>query len=318
MALPAALAPFWACQAHMMSLSTGDLRVEGKRMTYELRLPSFEVAHLTQPESQLLNSFRFRSRGEQGRLAEHGCRLRVEENAYVCTAVYEFDQPVEVIEAECQLTRVTVPNHVHVLRAAMGDKTDQAVFDFSLTRADLRFQPPTALEQAVQQTAGGIGRALGGMAQLLFLTAVVVAARSRKELASMFVAFQMGKILAIWAVPLTGWQPNPRFVEAAAALTVAYLAVESLMLPEAGMRWLVVGVMGLFHGLSFLLYLNQAAYPPVFVMAGAAAAELTALACLRPCWTRVVRNLPALRPAKSASAILLLYGLAWFGLRLHG
>jgi len=309
-ALPAA--------AHMMSLSTGDLRVDGNKVIYELRIPSYEVTHLSRPDQELLASVRFTNRGVVGRLVEKNCRPREDENAYVCQATWEFPAPVETLEMECRLARVTVPNHVHVLRAAMGDKTDQAVFDFSMTKAELRFRPPTTLERAVEQSAGGVVRALGGAPQLLFLIALALAARRRAELVSLYAMFQAGKLVAVWVVPLSGWSPAPRFAEAAAALTVAYLAVEILLLPEAGKRWLVVGGLGLFQGLPFVLYLNQTQYSAWFVQAGAAAAEALVLI---PCWWgwgKLALLARGFQPARIAASLLLAAGMIWFAVRLRG
>ena len=85
---------------------------------------------------------------------------------------------------------------------------------------------------------------------------------------------------ACWPWATCAWQPAPRFVEAAAALTVAYLAVEILLLPEAGARWLVAGVLGVFHGLYFHLFLQTTGYAPALVLPGAALAELAAIAML--------------------------------------
>ena len=50
-------------------------------------------------------------------------------------------------------------------------------------------------------------------------------------------------------VPRTTWDPAPRFVEAATALTIAYMAVEILALPQAGKRWLIAGALG-FSGVA--------------------------------------------------------------------
>jgi hypothetical protein len=107
-------------------------------------------------------------------------------------------------------------------------------------------------------------------------------------------------------------------VEAAAALTVAYLAVEVLLLPKAGARWAVAGVLGIFHGLYFYLFLQTAEYRPGWVLAGAAVVELGILAVLGLAFSRVARWAQALRPVQVAATALLLFGMAWFALRLVG
>ena len=44
---------------HVVSMSSGDLTVEGARGHYELRMPLYEVAHVAQPERTLLEQVRF-------------------------------------------------------------------------------------------------------------------------------------------------------------------------------------------------------------------------------------------------------------------
>jgi len=206
---------------------------------------------------------------------------------------------------------------VHLLRAEMAGKQDQGIFDFSFTRATLRFRPPTPVETAAMEGGAGFIRALGGLVQLLFLAALVLAARSRAELLALTAMFLAGQIASVVAMPYTGWQPAARFVEAAAALTVAYLAVEILLLPQAGARWLVAGVLGGFHGLYFHLFLQTSGYRPGFVLAGAAAAEIIAIAIFALVFSRVSRVARALRPVQVSASALLVFGMVWFVLRLR-
>ncbi len=291
--------------AHMVSMSTGDLRVEGAKATYELRMPLYEVAHIADPEKTIFEHIKF----EGARLIDHKCAP--DSTALVCTAHYEFQTAPEIISAEVTFHTVTVPNHVHVLRAFRSDKSDQAVFDISGSKADIRFRPPTGLEVAVTQMGGGVQRAFGGMAQLLFLFALALAARSVKEWAALTFMFVVGQSVAV----LIGYQPNPKFIEAAAALTVAYLAVEILLLPEAGSRWIVVGVLGFFQGLGLTEFVAGSGYNPAYVIGGASLAQAVILILL---WL-VTRQLNKVAMITRALAGLLLgTGLLWFALRLRG
>jgi hypothetical protein len=153
--------------------------------------------------------------------------------------------------------------------------------------------------------------------QVLFLAALVLAARSRRELLALAGAFVAGQAASVWLVPRTAWQPEPRFVEAAAALAVAYLAVEILLLPKAGARWLVAGVLGAFHGLYFHLFVQNTGYHPAYVMLGAAIAELAAIIALYFAVSFVSRA-RILRPVQVGAGGLLVFGMVWFVLRLRG
>jgi hypothetical protein len=245
------------------------------------------------------------------------CAADTAQALYICQADYEFPAPVDHVDVDCTLAAVTVPNHVHLLRAAMGGKQDQAVFDISFTHATLRFRPPTAVELAVTQTGAGWMRALGGAVQLLFLAALVLASRSRRELLALSGMFLAGQVVCVLAMPHLAWQPAPRFVEAAAALTVAYLAVEILLLPQAGGRWAVAGALGIFHGLYFHLFLQNTGYSAGWVLLGAAVAETAVLSVFALLFSKVARMAQRLRPVRVSALALLAFGLIWFGLRLR-
>ncbi len=306
--------PAWA---HVMSMSSGDLAIHGTRAHYELRLPLYEAPHVAHPEQSLLAHIRFSSGGRPARMVGAACREDAAQGVYVCAADYEFAAPVDSLEVECTLAAVTVPNHVHLLRAENDGKRGQAVFDISFPRATLRFRPPTALETAVTQAGGGFVRALGGAVQLLFLASLALAARSRRELLLLAAMFLFGQAAAAIAVPLTAWQPPPRFVEAAAALALAYLAVEMLVLPEAGLRWLIVAVLGAFHGLFLALFLRATGYSAAYVLAGAAFAEVACIALFALAFSYAGKRLAGLKPVPVSASFLLAIGLAWFFLRLR-
>ena len=308
-----------ACHAfaHVMSMSSGDLTIRGTSAHYEFRLPLYEMPHVPNAAQSLFAHVVFSSGGHQAQLRDPSCREDVAHGSYVCTADYEFAAPVDSLDVECTFHAVTVPNHVHLLRVENGGKHDQALFDISFPRAALRFRPPTAWETAITQAGGGIFRALGGAAQIVFCASLVLAARSRRELMLLTAMFLAGQITSVMVVPLTAWQPPARFVEAAAGLTIAYLAVEILALPNAGMRWLIVAVLGAFHGLYFELFLRTTGYRASYVLSGAVFAEIALIAILALLFSYLGKALAVLKPVPVCASALLVTGLAWFFLRLR-
>ncbi|MBI1897532.1 MAG: HupE/UreJ family protein [Acidobacteria bacterium] len=299
--------------AHTISMSTGELRVEGARARYELRMPLYEAEHVRNPEEALFANFTIRG----ARLTSKSCRTQPGEAMFYCEAVYEFPAPPEQIEVDCRFARVTVPNHVHLLRATSGGRTDQAVLDLSFDSATLRFRDPTPVEVAAAQISAGAWRAVSGLANLLFFVALVLAARTPRELALLALAFILGETAGALLALHLGWQISPRFIEAAMALSVAYIAVEVLFLPSAGQRWLVLGILGIFHGLYLRMFIQGSRYSPGYVLAGAAAAACLAVLAL---WFagRLLRRAHAPDWAASAAAsLLLVIGLGWFALRLY-
>lgn len=301
--------------AHMVSMSTGELKVTGNRAHYELFMPMYEVAHVRDPAKTLLEHIRFKGGGAWGKASNESCRE--EQGTYVCVADYEFPAAVEEVEAECTFAAVTVPNHVHLLHAYLGDKVDQAVFDLSFTDAQIRFRPPTPFEIAIEELTAGFMRAAGGLAPLLFLAGLALAARSWRELAELTGAFLIAETVACLTAPRIPFPLSPRFIEAAAALTIAYLAFEIVLLPKSSLRWLVVGVLGLFHGTYFSIFLAQSGYSAATFLAGVAIAELLLITVFAVIVTRLSRFAWMRRVVPVAASLLLAVGLVWFFLRLR-
>ena len=309
------LAAAFPLTAHMISMSTGDLKVDGDHAHYELRMPMYEVAHVREPEHTLLDHIRFKGGGAWAKPSGQVCRQ--EQDTYVCSADYQFPAPVEMLEVECTLASVTVPNHVHLLRAYRGDKSDQAVFDLSYTQAEIRFRPPTAFETAAREISAGFMRAAGGLAPLLFLVSLTLAARSRRELVALTASFLAAEALACVAAPRITVPLSPRFIEAAAALTIAYLAFEIVLLPQSSLRWLVVAVLGLFHGAYFAAFLTESGYHFATFFSGVAICELLLIAIFAFILDRLVRLAFLRRMVPVAASLLLAIGVAWFFLRLR-
>ena len=300
--------------AHMVSMSTGELKIHGNTADYELRMPSYEAAHIQNPGQTLLAHIRFRGAGAEGKLTRQNCGP-LEEN-YVCTASYEFPVPVEQVEVECTFASVTVPNHIHLLRAYRDDKTDQAVFDISFTTAEIRFRPPAPWNIFLRESGAGFLRAAGGFAPLLFLLSLALAARSRREMWMLILAFLVGETGACSLVPRLTVYLSPRFIEAAAVLTVAYLAFEIILLPESGQRWLVVGILGFFHGMYFSLFLGSSGYGLFNFLAGVLTAQTIVVTAFHFFWSKVFGWIRWPRALPATASVLLATGITWFAVRV--
>jgi hypothetical protein len=286
--------PAWA---HVVSMSTGELRVDGPTAVYELRMPMYEAAHMAKPEA-LIDHIRFA--GAQRTSA----KCHEEGGTYVCVANYEFPGLIDRLDVECTFYQVTVPNHVHLLNATQGPNTDEVVFDQSFPRSEIRFRPPSRFEVLSKELGSGVWRAMVSPAAL-FLLILIVAARTWREGALLMAMYLAGEWIMRPIAPKIPWTLSPRFIEAAMALTVAYLALEILTLPNAGNRWAVVLVLGLFHGLYF------AAFPATY-LAGAVAMQVILVFLL--VWAAQKWATPTIR--RASAGVLLAAGLGWFVTRL--
>ncbi len=285
-------------RAHMMSLSSGDAVLEGSHLSYTLTMPLFEVAHVAHPDQALLAHIQF----AHARLVTQECHPDPARDSYICHASYEFPTAPDTLEVHSTFPEVTVPNHVHLLRATNGTKHDQAVFDSAFTSAVLRFRPLTQAEIAARALFGAAAHVVTGVLPVLFLIAVALAATTWRQLAALTALF----LLAQLAGAILPWQPPPRFLESAAALAVAYLAVEVLFLPPSNSRWLLAASLGFVPGLALAEYIRQSESSLSYSFLGTALADIAIL----PLTAALVFRFPQTR--RILAALALAAGLGWF------
>jgi len=307
--------------AHAISMSSGFATVNGNRVEYVLRMPAYEVPSGTDPTRALFDHIEFSSGFETARRLDGECHLDAGAATWICAANYEFSGPVQKLGVDCRFYEATVPNHIHMLHAERAGKSDQAILDSTFPSASLAFRPPTAVELATDQSVSGIRRVWTNLAQVLLLIALALAARSYGEFALLITVFLAGECGGTFALLRTAWQPSLRFAEAAAALALAYLALEIVAFPKSGGRWLLALVFGAFQGMFFSLFIAQSGFESGSVLAGAAlgacaiagVCALGGLAAMRAVGSESVRRI--LR--NIGSYALLATGLVWFTLRLR-
>jgi hypothetical protein len=304
------LAAAMPASGHVISMSNGFAMVTGNRVEYVLRMPDYEIAQLKDPGRALLERIRFSSGLETARRVDGECRDDPSTSTLICAANYQFTAPVEKLGVDCRFYEATVPNHIHLLRAERDGKYDQAILDSAFSSATLAFRPPTAVETAAGESAAGAMRVWTNAAQVLLLVAIALAARSRRELAALVAAFLAGECAGTAILLRTLWQPPLRFAEAAAALAVAYLALEILAFPQSGGRWVLALLFGGFQAMFFALFVSDSGYGAGWVMTGACFAAL-AIAGL----CAIPRPGPILR--KVAASGFLIAGVVWFCIRLR-
>jgi hypothetical protein len=285
-------------------MSNGELRIDGAVATYELKMPTYEIAHLKSPGDVLFDNIQFAG----GKLLEKHCSSTPE--TLTCTGKYLFNQPVDELAATCRFASVTAPNHVHIFRATKATgQSDQAFFDLSFTETLMKFRPPTAGEFFLKALVEGFRRGLSGLTTALFLFAIAMVAKDRKQFLTLAAILMIVEVATAAALPL---QLSPKFLEAAAALSTAYVAMEKLLLPDAGQRWLVIGVLGIFHGLFFRFFAVELSGAPSLAGFGAGLV-IANLFWMAP--ASLLRLLPE-RGQRIFTAFLFLCGTFWFLYRI--
>ena len=312
--MAATLALSLPAQAHVLSMSQGELSVDGASVRYELRMPLLEAPQGGDRQSLLMGAFRVFADGAEGAPTDTSCREDAGQGLYVCESTFRFEAPPSKVDVRCDFPSVTVPQHVHILRSGEGELARQTVFDITVREAEIRFVPPTRMEVVRTQVAAGGRRAITSPELLLFLLALALAGRSLREFLACGGSFLLAQLLLSLGGRLIGWDLPMGFLEASAALSVAYLASEVLFLPEARKRWLVCGAMGCIHGLFLGAYLGASGMNPALFLPGALGTEAVLAAGIG--WMRL--KLASKRSEQLVGILLLVTGLGWFGLRILG
>jgi hypothetical protein len=301
--------------AHVISMSTGWATIYGSHVEYILRMPKYELRPAKDPTGAIFANIHFYSGLETGRITGAECHDDPDTVNYLCAADYQFSAPVDRLRVDCTFYEITVPNHIHMLHAERAGKSDQAILDSAFSTATLAFRPPTAIELIAEQAGAGALRVWTNWAQVLLLLAIALASRTRRELIALAAAFLCGQIAGTALILRTAWQPSPRFTEAAAALALAYLALEIIAFPESRGRWLPALLFGSFEGMYFAVFLTDSGYRFGYVLCGAAVASLLLLVvfgAFSP-WFARYRAIPL----KAMASALLATGSVWFVVRLR-
>ena len=107
----------------------------------------------------------------------------------------------------------------------------------------------------------GVSHILEGYDHLLFLLCMVMPFRRLSwSLVGIITSFTVAHTITLFAaafnlVPAGRWFPP--LVEVLIALSIIYMAIENLIVPNLDRRWLIAGIFGLVHGLGFSFALRD-------------------------------------------------------------
>lgn len=244
---------------------------------------------------------------------------------------YAAPQEIRDLLIEMRLFLETSPQHFDVATLVWPDGTREThVLRASspIVRSD-----PTGRGAFAAFLALGFRHILGGWDHIAFLVGLLLASWRLRSLLWVVTAFTLAHsvTLALAALDVVDVGRFSGFVEALIALSIAYVAAETLVLPsEQRARWPEAFAFGLVHGLGFAAFLGDALLaersklvPLCAFNLGVEAGQVvivTALAgalALLP--RRGSRTEEFLAPAwlrRAGSAVVLVLGLWWFWQRL--
>lgn len=309
--------------AHNTSTSYSRITILGRRAQVEVTFAAADLAFLKEIDVNhdlLLSPEEVAARKDwivaqvAGRLTLEGGRyeggaVRLEKptDELVVRYALSFEGPV----IHSRLTEITGREHLHIVQV----DGRQILLDAGHPTAELRGRPGRFLEL-------GVRHIFSGRDHLLFLLALLLGGGTLAGLLRTVTAFTAAHTLTLALATLGMVSLPPRLVEAAIALTIAYTALENLLLPGTSRRWLLAFGFGLVHGFGFAGALQQVQLPRAGLVlslamfnAGVEIGQLAALAAALPALLLLRRWTWHPRLSFAACALTFCVGAWWFVIR---
>jgi hypothetical protein len=143
----------------------------------------------------------------------------------------------------------TPTGHTNIADFELGDASGRFVFNDDHTL--LEAERATTVATVREFVAMGVEHILLGWDHVLFLLVLLLGARSLRSVIELATTFTVAHSVTLVLASL-GWVELPAdIVEPLIALSIAYVAVETILGEESRRRLLVVFAFGLLHGLGF-------------------------------------------------------------------
>ncbi len=174
---------------------------------------------------------------------------------YVCPAV-----PRQIALAAPILDGLA-PGHRHLARLFRDGRAQSQVLDRGHARWVVGDAPAGSAGLAWSMLKLGVAHILTGADHLVFLLGLILVGGSLRTLIGVVSAFTLAHSITLGLAALSIFTPSPRLVEPAIALSIAYVGVENLFVPDARNRWRITFPFGLVHGFGFAGALREIALP---------------------------------------------------------
>jgi hypothetical protein len=278
-----ALAPERAARAHAVGVSSGEYRLDGKVLYGDIGMAARELARLlpaidTNQDGAIDADEITAGRELVARTLAGG--LKVTADGTACAGaldrawVSESDGgAIFQVRYTCPsahgrlalalpLLDALTPGHRHMARVFRDGKAQVQVLDRAHPTWTLDGGGSgSALGMAWSMLKLGIEHILTGADHLVFLFGLILVGGRLRSLIGVISAFTLAHSITLALAALSIFAPSPRLVEPAIALSIAYVGIENLFVPDASKRWRITFPFGLIHGFGFAGALREIALP---------------------------------------------------------
>jgi len=225
-----------------------------------------------------------------------------------------------VISADPEFFLRFSPQYTTLVKVVMGEDVRQTVLSLEDPSESFVFAAPKPLAaQCLQFIRLGMEHIFLGYDHLMFLFALVILGGRLLELVKIVTAFTVAHSLTLILAALQVVTLPSRVIESGIALTIAYVAVENMVVTHAAHRWRLTFAFGLVHGFGFANVLREMGLPTSGLVAsllsfnvGVELGQVAIVAVFFPVTLWLARQRFHRRAVVMASAIIFLFGLGWF------
>ena len=237
--------------------------------------------------------------------------------------VYTFAVPVGTVAVQSTLHELTRADHRHLLQARLEDGSHQAVLDASQSQTTFDATAPVTWNAARRYLMLGIEHIFTGYDHLAFLVVLLVGAATLIEAVKIVTAFTVAHSITLGLATFGIVSLPSAVIEILIALSIAWVAAETLLLDRVAGRWRLAFVFGLVHGFGFSNVLRDLELPPAQLAlslfsfnVGVEFGQLVFVLVVFPALYFAARRPWHGSVALTASSVVLCLGVYWFVQRL--
>jgi hydrogenase/urease accessory protein HupE len=266
-------------QAHTISLTYAEVRVDERQVVWSLKLPipeldlllgldenhdgQVDASEISRSENKVrqyvLSKLGVLNDGREVPGAIGGLRLwRDPEGHPFVQMEAVFPAPAAgfgKITLRCDMLRDVVASHQTLAKITAGGETLDFVFQNG--RSFEVSANPSTLQTVLQFVRMGILHIFTGYDHIAFLLGVVLIGGSFKTILKVVTSFTVAHSITLALAAFRVVELPSRLVESGIALSIIYIALENLFFDKFDRRWIVTFFFGLVHGFGFASALQE-------------------------------------------------------------
>lgn len=235
---------------------------------------------------------------------------------------YTADRRINSIRLQVRILTDLYPDHRNLADIQLGGQATQFVFQHD--NAYVGHASGANLWRSARSfVALGIEHIVTGYDHIVFLFGLLLVGRGFGSVVAIVTSFTVAHSLTLALATFGVVEPAARTIEAAIALSIAYIGFENLVVKDVRHRWKIAFLFGLVHGLGFATVLREMHLPRGGLVVslltfnlGVEIGQVVIVAAMVPVLRLLHRTAHGQLVTRLASVAILAVGLFWFHRRV--